>query len=67
MTSMRKSFINAHAFESDDELIDYILQVDSDQSLYEEILSEPWFKNKQIPEFVKPDNVLKFFKDKILK
>jgi len=62
-----KSFINAHAFESDDELIDYILQVDNDQSLYEEILSEPWFKNNQIPEFVKPDNVLKFFKDKILK
>lgn len=62
-----KSFINAHDFESDDELIDYILEIDSNQKLYEEILVEPWFKNNQIPDFVKPNNVLKFFKDEILK
>lgn len=62
-----KSFINAHDFNSDEDLIDYILEVDSNKDLYLEILSEPWFNGNQIPEFVKPDNVLKFIKNKVLK
>jgi hypothetical protein len=62
-----KSFINAHSFGSDEELIDYIFEVDNNQSLYEEILSEPWFKNNQIPGFVKPKNVIEYIKDVILK
>ena len=60
-----KSFINAHSFRSDKELINYILEVDNNQNLYQEMLSEPWFKNNKVPEFVKPENVLNFVKDKL--
>jgi len=47
----------------------YILttKVDNNQSLYEEILSEPWFNNNQVPDFVNPKNVLTYIKDIILK
>lgn len=62
-----KSFINSHDFDNDDELIDYILHVNCDQSLYEEILNEPWFKNNEIPDFANPKNVLEYIKDTILK
>jgi hypothetical protein len=62
-----KSFINCHRFQNDEEIIDYILEIDNNQNLYEEILSESWFIDNQIPEFVKPKNVLNFIKNKILK
>jgi len=58
-----KSFINAHSFRNDKELINFILEVDNNQDLYEEILSQPWFNNNQIPDFVKPKNVLQFIKN----
>ena len=61
-----KSFINAHKFETDDDLIEYILEVDSNQKLYEEILSESWFTDNKIPEQVMPQNVLSFIKNKVL-
>jgi hypothetical protein len=62
-----KSFINCHRFKNDEELIDYILEIDNNQNLYDEILNESWFVNNQIPEFAKPTNVLNFIKNKILK
>ena len=62
-----KSFINAHEFENDEHLIDYIIKVDTDNELYEKILSESWFIDNKIPEFVKPTNVLNFIKNNILK
>lgn len=62
-----KSFINSHDFETDEELIDYILEVDSNEQLYQKILNEPWFVGNKIPEFVLPKNVLKFIKEEILK
>lgn len=62
-----KSFINAHEFENDEELIEYILEVDKDQDLYNKIINESWFIDNKIPEFVKPKNVLDFIKNKVLK
>ena len=50
---------------NDKELINFILEVDNNQNLYQEMLSEPWFKNNKVPEFVKPENVLNFVKDKL--
>lgn len=55
------SFINVHKFSSDEDVIEYIKEVDNNDELYKSILNEPWFKNNQIPEFVKPENVLSFF------
>ena len=49
------------------EIVCSILEIDNNQNLYEEILSESWFIDNQIPEFVKPKNILNFIKNKILK
>jgi hypothetical protein len=61
------SFINANKFNNDDELINYILKIDDNKELYHDMLNQPWFKDNNIPEFVKPKNVLNFIKTIILK
>jgi hypothetical protein len=61
------SFINYHNYENDETVIDKIFEIHSNKDLYFQILSQPWFKNNEIPEFAKPKNVLKFIKEKILK
>jgi hypothetical protein len=62
-----KSFINTHDFTNDEELIEYILEVDRNQDLYNQIINESWFIDNKIPEFVKPKNILNFIKNTILK
>jgi hypothetical protein len=62
-----KSFINCHKFSNDEELIEHILLVDKDTDLYNKILQEPWFIDNKVPECVKPENVLNFIKNTILK
>lgn len=43
-----KSFINVNDFENFEECIHYILKVDSDNTLYQSILNEPYFYNNRI-------------------
>lgn len=60
------AFINVHNFKTDDDLIEYILEVDSNEQLYQEILNESWFIDNKIPEQVMPERVLSFIKNKVL-
>jgi hypothetical protein len=60
------AFINSHRYASDEELIDYILKVDSDYDLYYSILEQPWFNDNIVPDNVQPSNVLKFIQENIL-
>lgn len=50
-----KSFINMHDFATLDECLDHVLKVDSDPTLYKQMLKEPWFVhnrfNRWIPEY----------------
>lgn len=59
------SFINCHNFNSDEAIIDYIFTLDNDDVKYQTILEQPWFSNG-IPDFVQPENVLRFI-DKYIK
>ena len=61
------SFINANSFKSNEQLIDYILEVDNNKNLYDEIIHEPWFNDNKIPEKAMPKNILKHIKNNILK
>jgi hypothetical protein len=61
-----KSFISQHNFSSEEEMIDYIIEIDNNKNKYEEILNQPWFNNNKYPEFILPQNVINFFKLKIL-
>ncbi|WOO39685.1 glycosyltransferase family 10 domain-containing protein [Rubellicoccus peritrichatus] len=56
-----KSFINLHDFQSSEKAIDYILQVDQDESLRRQYLDEPflhdnrpgkWFDHKRVADYL---------------
>jgi alpha(1,3/1,4) fucosyltransferase len=50
-----RSFINVSDFPNFDAAIDYILKVDSDDSLYLSYLKEPWFNDNHIPAWFAPE------------
>ena len=53
-----------HEFISDEEAIDKIIELESDKYKYLEMLSEPWFNNNEINEYINRRNIKQFF-DKI--
>lgn len=60
------SFINCHAYNSDEEIIEKIKELDTDNKKYAKMLmSEPWFNNNKIPDFVQPEEVIKLISNKI--
>ena len=59
-------FINVEDFNSYDELLNEIIYLDQNDRAYKQKISKPIFADNKIPDFAKPKNVLKFFKDKII-
>tara|TARA_R110000824_G_scaffold240980_1_gene429631 strand:+ start:5331 stop:6254 length:924 start_codon:yes stop_codon:yes gene_type:complete len=57
-----KAFINANKMSQSD-LLESILELDSDDSLYRKMINEPIFPDGRIPEYVFPENVLEFIED----
>ena len=62
----RDCFINYSDFNSMENLINYVKLVDTDESLYNQYLNQPLFKNKEIKDEFYPESVLDFFESKIL-
>lgn len=55
-----KSFINYYDFKNEDELIEYIIELDKDDGKYLSKLREPWFIGNQVPDNNKIDNIKSF-------
>ena len=55
------SFINVDNFKTFDEAIEYIKEVDMDDKLYMQILSEPYFYGNKVPDNLKTEKFLDFF------
>ena len=55
-----KSFINYHDFNSEDDMIDYIIELDKDDSKYLKMLNQPWFADYNIPDNNKLENIKSF-------
>lgn len=53
-----KSFINVHDFPNFNEVVKYIRKVDESKELYNEIVSEPFFVNDQIPDELHDEFIL---------
>ena len=62
----KKSFINLNDFKNMDDFIDYIIEIDKKEDKYKEIFDEPLFLNNNIKDEFLPENILKFFEEKIL-
>ena len=60
------SFIFANDFDSEEKLIEYIIELNNNQDLYYQKLNEPWFKNGKVPESFLPELVLEHFEKNIL-
>jgi hypothetical protein len=57
----KDSFLNLNDFESEEHLIQRIIEIDNDDKIYKEIINQPWFIDNKIPDFIKPESVLSFF------
>jgi hypothetical protein len=56
-----KSFLNYYDYATEAELIERIIELDNNDDLYLEYLSQPFYHDNQVNEFIKPENVLKQF------
>ena len=54
------SFVNFHDFGNEDEMIDYIIELDKNDDKYLNILNQPWFKDYNIPENNRIENIKSF-------
>ena len=55
-----KSFINFYDFNSEKDMMDYIIDLDNDNDKYLEMLKQPWFIDYNIPETNKIENIKSF-------
>lgn len=55
-----KSFINFYDFNSEKDMIDYIIELDKDDDKYLEVLNQPWFTDYNIPDNNKIENIKSF-------
>ena len=55
-----KSFVNYHDFNSEDDMIDYIIELDKDDSKYLKMLNHPWFIDNKIPINNQLDSIKNF-------
>jgi alpha(1,3/1,4) fucosyltransferase len=56
-----KSFINVHDFSSLDAVVDKVIELDSNDDLYFQMLKEPFFYNNEIPIGLREENIHKQF------
>jgi len=56
-----RSFIHVNSFNSYDEAIDYIIDLDNDDEKFLQMAAEPWFKNNRVPDEFCEQNLLDFF------
>lgn len=54
------SFVNVHDFNSFEEAIERVLEIDRDEVLYEKYRNEPMFKNNVLPDSFSKDKLLEF-------
>jgi hypothetical protein len=55
-----ESFINFYDFVCEDDMIDYIIELDKDDSRYLKMLNKPWFEEYNIPDNNKIENIKSF-------
>lgn len=56
-----KSFINVHDFPSLDAVVDKVIELDSNDTLYYQMLNEPFFHDNEIPIGLRKENIYNQF------
>lgn len=60
-----KSFICSHDFESEEQFLEKVRSVDQHEDEYLEILTQPWFIDRKIPDHISPTAVLRFIENSL--
>jgi len=60
-------FINLNDFESIDAMVERIKEIDQNETLYKQYAQAPLFVDGVVPDKFKPEAVLKFFRERVLK
>lgn len=55
------AFINAHDFQTIDQLVDFVQKIDRDDALYLKMMRAPVFKNGKLPDDLTDEALLRFF------
>jgi hypothetical protein len=63
----KKCFINLVDYDSVEDLVEYVKYVDSNEDVYQSYANEPLFVDNVIPDRFRPEAVLNFFKETVLK
>ena len=58
-----QSFVSYYDFKTDDDMIEYIIELDKNDKKYIEVLNNPWFLNSEVPFLNKKENIKKFIKN----
>jgi hypothetical protein len=61
-----KSFINCHDFNSIDDVVEYVKEIDKNDSLFKEMIEEPVFVDNKLPYYFEHDYFNNFI-EKVLK
>lgn len=57
-----QSFVSFYDFNSEGDMIDYIIELDKDDDRYLEKLGKPWFEENLVPESNKKESIKSFMK-----
>jgi hypothetical protein len=55
-----ESFINGHDFESIEDVVERVKEIDSDNKMYKKIISASYFVDNKLPYYYDPEYVLEF-------
>jgi len=58
-----KSFINCHEYANFDEVIDKVIELDTDDDVYRSCLAEPYFQKNLENDYVNEENILNRFEE----
>jgi len=61
-----RSFVNVHEFDSLQDVVDKVIELDKSDELYSEILKQSYFTNNKLNKYLSEENIVLFF-DKIFK
>lgn len=56
-----ESFVNCHHFKNENEVLEYIIKLDSDAEALSSVLAKPWFHHNEINPFIREENIVSFF------
>lgn len=55
-----KAFINCHNYDSLEEVVEAVQEIDQNDTLYQKMLAEPWFVNNEEPKVLRDTTVADF-------